>query len=57
VLSGNVVVSRGEDVLRGQRMIVDLTTGVTRVESGGGRVEMLIKSKSGQKPQIPGRAK
>jgi lipopolysaccharide export system protein LptA len=47
-LTGNVVVSRGKDVLRGQRLVVDLTTGVSRMESGGGRVEGLFQSKSGQ---------
>jgi lipopolysaccharide export system protein LptA len=49
-LTGNVVVARGEDVLRGQRLVVDLTTGVSRMESGGGRVEGLFQSKAGQDP-------
>jgi lipopolysaccharide export system protein LptA len=43
---GNVVVTKGDDVLRGQRMVVDLTTGVSRVESGGGRVEGIFQSKT-----------
>jgi lipopolysaccharide export system protein LptA len=43
ILTGNVVVTRGQDVLRGNRLIVDLTSGVSNVESGGGRVEMLIQ--------------
>jgi lipopolysaccharide export system protein LptA len=47
---GNVVVTTGDDVLRGQRMVVDLTTGVARVESGGGRVEGIFQSKSAPKP-------
>jgi lipopolysaccharide export system protein LptA len=47
---GNVVVTKGDDVLRGQRMVVDLTTGVSRVESGGGRVEGIFQSKSQPKP-------
>ena len=47
---GNVVVTKGDDVLRGQRMVVDLTTGVSRVESGGGRVEGIFQSKSVPKP-------
>jgi lipopolysaccharide export system protein LptA len=42
-LSGNVVVTRGQDVLRGRRLIVNLTTGVSNMESTGGRVEMLIQ--------------
>jgi lipopolysaccharide export system protein LptA len=33
-LIGNVVVTQGQNVLRGDRINVDLTTGVTRVESG-----------------------
>ena len=55
-MSGNVVLTKGTDVLKGQRLVVNLTTGVSRVESGGGRVEMLMESKprsdqgSGQRP-------
>jgi lipopolysaccharide export system protein LptA len=41
-LNGNVVVTRGPDVLRGQRLVVDLTSGVSRME--GGRVEGLFQS-------------
>ena len=48
-LKGNVVVTRGQDVLRGQRLVVDLTTGVTRMESGGGRVEGLFRSSNQEK--------
>ena len=39
-LNGNVVVTRGQDVLRGQKLVVDLTSGVSRME--GGRVEGLF---------------
>ena len=61
VLSGNVIVTRGEDVLRGQRLFIDMTTGVSRMESGGGRVEGMFKSNSAKSPQPtqpprPGRA-
>lgn len=51
-LSGNVVVSQGRNVMRGSRLVVDLTTGVSRVEGGksNGRVEMLIE----QQPQQQG---
>ena len=45
VLNGNVVLTKGTDILKGQRLTVNLTTGVSRIESGGGRVEMLIESK------------
>ncbi len=40
-LVGNVVISDGQNVLRGERLIVDLTTGVSRVE--GGRVQGLFQ--------------
>jgi lipopolysaccharide export system protein LptA len=43
-LTGNVVVTQGQNVMRGERMVVELTTGVVRVESGkgGGPVQMLM---------------
>jgi len=41
-LTGNVVVTRGADVLRGQRLVVDLTTGVSKMDQG--RVEGLFQS-------------
>jgi lipopolysaccharide export system protein LptA len=49
VLSGKVVVTKGRDVLRGERLVVNLTDGVSRME--GGQVEALFepKSKSEQK--------
>jgi lipopolysaccharide export system protein LptA len=40
-LVGNVVISQGQNVLRGERLVVDLTTGVSRVE--GGRVQGLFQ--------------
>jgi len=62
-LTGNVVVTRGQDVLRGQRLVVDLTNGVSRVDSGRGRVEVLVDTKGmhpakpaqpqGQQPSAP----
>jgi lipopolysaccharide export system protein LptA len=42
IISGNVVVTKGQDVLRGQRLVVNMTDGVSRVE--GGRVDALINS-------------
>jgi len=52
-LVGNVVVSQGRSVLRGNRLVVDLTTGVSRVEGGksSGRVEMLIDQQSTSQSQ------
>jgi lipopolysaccharide export system protein LptA len=47
VLSGNVVVTKGQDVLRGQKLVVNMTDGVSRME--GGRVDALINSTGGQK--------
>jgi len=41
-LVGNVVVTRGTDVLRGQRLVVDLTSGVSKMDQG--RVEGLFQS-------------
>jgi len=44
-LNGKVVMTQGQNVLRGDRLVVDLTSGVSRVESGKngqGRVEGLF---------------
>ena len=52
-LTGNVVVSQGGNVMRGDRMIVDLNSGVSRIESAKSRpVEMLIEQ-NGSKPGSP----
>ncbi len=42
-LVGNVVVTRGQDIIRGHRLVVDLGTGVSKLDAGGGRVDMLIQ--------------
>ena len=45
-LTGNVVVTQGQTVMRGEKMVVNLTTGVTNVDSSkgtGGRVELLMQ--------------
>jgi lipopolysaccharide export system protein LptA len=44
---GGVVLTQGKNVLRGDKLIVDMTTGTSRVESAGGRVQGLFQS-SGQ---------
>jgi lipopolysaccharide export system protein LptA len=36
-LLGGVVVTQGQNILRGERLVVDLTTGVSRVESKAGQ--------------------
>ncbi len=43
-LNGNVVVTRGQDILRGQRLVVDLNSGVSKMDQG--RVEGLFQSGS-----------
>jgi lipopolysaccharide export system protein LptA len=53
-LTGNVMMTQGKNVLRGSRLVVDLTNGVSRVESGKhgqGRVEGLFQS-GGEAPNF-----
>src|SRR5215831_3391256 len=45
-LSGKVVVTKGQDLLRGERLVVNLTDGASRME--GGRVEGMFNPKSNQ---------
>jgi lipopolysaccharide export system protein LptA len=51
-LNGNVVVTRGKDVVRGQRLMVDLNTGVSRMD--GGRVDALFGSSPNGEGNPPG---
>jgi lipopolysaccharide export system protein LptA len=52
---GGVVLTQGKNVLRGDRLMVDMTTGVSRVESDSGRVQGLFQSSGqGGGPLIPG---
>jgi lipopolysaccharide export system protein LptA len=44
---GGIVLTQGKNVLRGDRLMVDMTTGVSRVESEGGRVQGLFQSSPG----------
>ena len=56
-LSGNVVMTQGKNILRGERLVVNLTTGVSRVESGRnghGRVQGLFLPDKGAPEPIPG---
>jgi lipopolysaccharide export system protein LptA len=41
-LVGNVIVTRGMNVLRGQRLVVDLTSGVSKMD--GGRIDGIFQS-------------
>lgn len=60
-MSGNVVMTQGQNVLRGDRLMVDLGSGVSRVESGksgNGRVQGLFQAGGGKPgegvlPSIP----
>jgi lipopolysaccharide export system protein LptA len=52
VLNGNVVVTKGADVLKGQRLIVDLTSGVSKME--GGRVDAFIDTRGKSLSAAPG---
>ncbi len=48
-------VTQGKNVLRGDRLLVDMTTGVSRVESDSGRVQGLFQSSGGAGgPLLPG---
>ena len=55
-LTGNVVMTTGQNVLRGERLVVDLTSGVSRVESKGGqgRVQGLFQPGQGTDILNPG---
>jgi lipopolysaccharide export system protein LptA len=54
---GGVVLTQGKNVLRGDRLMVDMTTGVSRVESDSGKVQgLFISSGQGGGPGIPGLA-
>jgi lipopolysaccharide export system protein LptA len=47
MLTGNVIVTRGQDVLRGQRLVVNLSSGVSKMD--GGRVDVLIDTRKQEK--------
>ncbi len=53
---GGVVLTQGKNVLRGDRLMVDMTTGVSRVESDSGRVQGLFQSSGQGSPAISGAA-
>jgi lipopolysaccharide export system protein LptA len=45
-MTGGVVLTQCKNVLRGDRLLVDMTTGVSRVESDGGKVQGLFDQSS-----------
>ena len=53
---GGVVLTQGKNVLRGDRLLVDMTTGVSRVESDSGRVQGLFQSSGQGGSPLPGAA-
>jgi lipopolysaccharide export system protein LptA len=61
-MAGGVVLTQCKNVLRGDRLLVDMTTGVSRVESDSGKVQGMFdqsggkdcgSSAGGAKPGIP----
>ena len=54
---GGIVLTQGKNVLRGDRLLVDMTTGVSRVESDSGRVQGLFQSSGQGGSIIPGAAR
>jgi lipopolysaccharide export system protein LptA len=58
-MSGGVVLTQCQNVLKGDRLLVDMTTGVSRVESDSGKVNgLFLNQSSGQgcNAQAPGAA-
>jgi lipopolysaccharide export system protein LptA len=51
---GGVILTQGKNVLRGDRLMVDMTTGVSRVESDSGKVQGLFQSSGQGGPALPG---
>ena len=47
-MHGGVVLTQCKNVLRGDRLLVDMTTGVSRVESDNGRVQGAVQPGQGQ---------
>ena len=47
-MSGGVVLTQCKNVLKGDRLLVDMTTGVSRVESDRGKVQGLFINQPGQ---------
>jgi lipopolysaccharide export system protein LptA len=47
-LTGNVAVNQGRSVLRGDKLTVDMTTGVSHMEASRGRVQGLFQPSKGE---------
>jgi lipopolysaccharide export system protein LptA len=49
---GGVVLTQCQNVLRGDRLLVDMTTGVSRVEADNGKVQgLFVQTKKGEAPK------
>jgi lipopolysaccharide export system protein LptA len=56
-LIGNVTMTQGQNVIRGDKLTVDLNTNVSRVENNGGRVQgLLFPANGGPAMPTPGAA-
>ena len=55
-MAGGVVLTQCKNVLRGDRLLVDMTTGVSRVESDSGKVQGCSSSRTGA-ARIGGRSR
>jgi lipopolysaccharide export system protein LptA len=53
-MRGGVVLTKCMSVLRGDRLMVDMTTGVSRIESDSGKVQALLPQKEDCGAPIPG---
>jgi lipopolysaccharide export system protein LptA len=51
---GGVVLTQCKNVMRGDRLMVDMTTGVSRIESDTGKVQVLLIQEQGCASPIPG---
>jgi lipopolysaccharide export system protein LptA len=49
-MEGGVLLTKDKKVLRGDRLVVDMTTGISRVESNTGRVQGVFQSSPGSAP-------
>jgi lipopolysaccharide export system protein LptA len=60
-MRGGVVLTKCKNVMRGDRLLVDMTTGVSRVESDSGKVQVLVDRSSdvgcGTPSALPGSAR
>jgi len=52
-MKGNVILTQGKNVMKGSTLVVDLTTGVSRLDNGGGRVDMILFPEKGAQPGAP----